>query len=459
MTDIQQIRAQLLEKSRLLQKQYNINNQVDKLAEIQENILKEDQRKKRKITKKKSISTSESNENVRRSRRLLGEQADLSNIDFEFLETTSKVTNASNGRPLRDLRPMIKSGNLAGDEVADTPITIDNVEYTDVDIKMNATDKQIMDNMQMELVGDIHKITKHRITDMALHPSNLCALGDKEGSVVLWKYDNLLSTPNATEIPTTSSLNIHDSNISYVGFINNDSLLTTTYSNMRLTNLQTFESEELIKDYKISACYTVDHLIYYGGTDGKIHLRDLKSRRSSRVLAIADGKKLNTIDIRNNSILTCGLNRKVQIFDIRNTNQIVSEFEHGYSVNSAYFNKSGNQIVTTSYDNYLRLFNTSGVNSGPTMKRVHDCQTGKWVSKFKARFDSSDSVIYCADKSRKIMFYSLKNMKLLYNVGDFSAIPAIVCARTQWSWDSKDVIITGNATGKCQILKGIKKDQ
>ena len=458
MTSIQDIRAQLLEKSRALQKQYKITDQVDKLAEIQQNISKEETRKKRKITKKKSISMSNSTsqENIRRSKRLLGEEADLSNVDVAFLETTSRVSTAS-----ADPR-FVKSGNLAGNEVSDNPITIDNVTYNDDTMVVNANDKEIMDNMQLQVIGPLHRVMRHRISAMAMHQSNICALGDKEGHVALWKFDNVV---DGTDDLIISNLNIHDSNISHVAFMgsSNKSLLTTCYGNMRITDLNTFESEELIKEYKISAVYTSsdengeDH-IYYGGTDGKVHLRDLKSRRSSRILATTEGKKVNTIDVRNNTIMISGLNRKVQLYDLRNTRDVVSEFEHGYSVNSAYFNTTGTQIVTTSYDNYLRLFNTQSVNQGPSMKRVHDCQTGKWVSKFKAKFDYSDSVIYCGDKSRKIMYYSLKNMKKLYSVDDFSAIPAIVCTRDKWTWNSSDYVITGNATGKCQILKGIKKE-
>ena len=447
MTDIHAIRAQLLEKSKELQKQYNINNQVDKLAEIQDNIEKEEQMRKRKKSVRK-LKETPSIESTRRSKRLKGEEADLSNVDATFMETTSKVTNAQ----IEVKR--VKSGVLTVDEIADEKITIENVEYKDENIEMSANDKTISSKMNLQFVGDLQRIMKHRISDMALHPSNLCALGDKEGNVTLWNYENQL---NNKQDLVVSNLNIHDNNISHISFID-QSLLTSSYFNMRLTDLNTFSSDELVRDIKISAVYTQNSKVYYGSTDGKVHLRDIKSKRASRILVVEEGKKLNTIDIRDNTILISGLHRKVQLYDIRNTSQVVDEFVHGYSVNSAYFNSAGSQIVSTSYDNYLRIFNTQALSSGPFMKRVHDCTTGKWVTKFKAKFDASDSLIYCPDKSRKIMYYSLKNMKMLYASPEFSAIPAVVCTRPNWSWNSNDTIITGNGSGKCQILQGIKSE-
>eukprot|EP00835_Amoeboradix_gromovi_P006334 NODE_727_length_4761_cov_0.252038.p3 type:complete len:450 gc:universal NODE_727_length_4761_cov_0.252038:1731-3080(+) len=440
---IHEMRAQLLKKSRMLQQQFNINNQVDKLAEIQDNIVKERIRKKPLKPKRKSINAPI--ESTRRSKRLLGEQADLTNVDFELLETASKVSNTS-ARPRQ-----IKSGNLQGDEVAESFIKIDDFEREDVK-SVGVGNKSANASMRLQVVGDVYKVMKHRITVMSLHSSNLCALGDKEGNISLWNFDNLIDKSDELDIV---KLNIHDANISHVSFIDK-SLLSCSYANMRLTDLTTNVSDEVVAEYKISAVYATDNLVYYGGVDGKVHLRDLKSRRSSRILT-EETKKVNTIDIRENHIITGGLNRKVQLYDIRNSSNALQEFEHGYSVNSAYFNSDGSQIITTSYDNYLRLFNTNSISNGPSMKRVHDCQTGKWVSKFKACFDKSDSVVYCADKSRRIMYYASKNMKLLYSTDAFTAIPAIVCTRESWTWDSEDVVLTGNGSGKCHILKGIKQ--
>ena len=66
----------------------------------------------------------------------------------------------------------------------------------------------------------------------------------------------------------------------------------------------------------------------------------------------------------------------------------IHEYEHSLSVNSAFFNASGEMIVTTCQDNHLRVFPTI------TEPEKEDCcasishrnQTGKWLTKLMALF-------------------------------------------------------------------------
>ena len=101
---------------------------------------------------------------------------------------------------------------------------------------------------------------------------------------------------------------------------------------------------------------------------------------------------------------TASLGRAVRLWDIRclptsykhhqhsvikepECENCLHEYTHPLSVNSAFFNQTGDMLVTTCQDNYLRVFNT--VSSGQeehAVKITHRNQTGKWLTKLMAEW-------------------------------------------------------------------------
>jgi WD repeat-containing protein 76 len=78
----------------------------------------------------------------------------------------------------------------------------------------------------------------------------------------------------------------------------------------------------------------------------------------------------------------------------------VVELDHGLSVTSACFSSHGRRLVTTSNDNFIRVFDVSGsgvsasVASLPVSKIRHDNHTGRWLTPFKSVWDpANDDVI------------------------------------------------------------------
>jgi WD40 repeat protein len=79
----------------------------------------------------------------------------------------------------------------------------------------------------------------------------------------------------------------------------------------------------------------------------------------------------------------------------------VATLGHGLSVNCASFSPDGAHLISVCQDNLLRCFDGAGVRAGaggkkggvdpgrhaPRKQFRHDCRTGRWLTKFRARWD------------------------------------------------------------------------
>lgn len=101
---------------------------------------------------------------------------------------------------------------------------------------------------------------------------------------------------------------------------------------------------------------------------------------------------------------TASLDRSVRLWDIRKLpskysqyqhslvkdaecSSYLHEYTHSLSVNSAFFNQTGDMIVTTCQDNHLRVFNTiTNQEEEHCVSIQHRNQTGKWLTKLMAEW-------------------------------------------------------------------------
>lgn len=105
------------------------------------------------------------------------------------------------------------------------------------------------------------------------------------------------------------------------------------------------------------------------------------------------------------NILTASLARSVRIWDVRllpltynphfhdvvkdpTCEECLHDYEHRLSVNSAFFNQSGDMIVTTCQDNHLRVYPTltTATEDEHCVSIQHRNQTGKWLTKLMAEW-------------------------------------------------------------------------
>jgi WD40 repeat protein len=91
----------------------------------------------------------------------------------------------------------------------------------------------------------------------------------------------------------------------------------------------------------------------------------LRSPNTEHSIHTVREKKVGCISVNYEipTYIACASNdRTATIWDIRQLKkkkpEPIKQFEHGFSVSSCYWSPNGKKLLTTSYDNRLRIFNT-----------------------------------------------------------------------------------------------------
>ncbi|KAJ7452352.1 WD40-repeat-containing domain protein [Mycena galericulata] len=137
------------------------------------------------------------------------------------------------------------------------------------------------------------------------------------------------------------------------------------------------------------------------------------------------------------------------------------EWRHDKSVSSAYWDPRGRGIVSTSYDDTLRLwdiapaaFEASGPfpSSRPFTRIRHNCQTGKWLTILRAQW-SPNSEAYphftIGNMEHSLDIFSCKG-ELIARLSDrqrISAVQAVTCSHPS----IVERAVSGNGSGRCVL--------
>ncbi|KAG9057260.1 hypothetical protein FS842_008067 [Serendipita sp. 407] len=139
---------------------------------------------------------------------------------------------------------------------------------------------------------------------------------------------------------------------------------------------------------------------------------------------------------------------------------------HGYSVSSAYWDPSGTRILSTSYDNKLRVWDLPRKyllpeeplkSFRPAVVLDHDCQTGRWLTVFKAQWSQNPEAypyFSVGDMKHSLKLFAADG-ELLADLRDKEKITAVqAVTATHPAWTNRAG--TGNASGKCIFWSGEK---
>ncbi|KAF7338255.1 DNA damage-binding protein CMR1 [Mycena venus] len=137
------------------------------------------------------------------------------------------------------------------------------------------------------------------------------------------------------------------------------------------------------------------------------------------------------------------------------------EWRHDKSVSSAYWDPRGRSIVSTSYDDSLRLweiepakFESSAPfpSSRPFTRIRHNCQTGKWLTILRAQWSPNPDVyphFTIGNMEHSLDIYSCKG-ELITRLSDrskISAVQAVTCSHPS----ILERAVSGNASGRCVL--------
>jgi len=138
-----------------------------------------------------------------------------------------------------------------------------------------------------------------------------------------------------------------------------------------------------------------------------------------------------------------------------------AEWAHKKSVSSAYWDPRGRSIVSTSYDDTVRLWdiNSSALDgdgkfasSRPFKHISHDCQTGKWLTILKAQWTQNPEVyphFTIGNMNHSLNIFSAQG-DLLATLSDSSkitAVQAVTCSHPS----IVERVASGNASGRCVL--------
>ncbi|KAJ3564049.1 hypothetical protein NP233_g8544 [Leucocoprinus birnbaumii] len=236
------------------------------------------------------------------------------------------------------------------------------------------------------------------------------------------------------------------------------------------------------------------------GIGGATHLDLREGKSKARRFGLSDNK-IGCISVnpaRPSFILTASNNRTLKVWDVRKLQTLVSELSdssgkakaaepaeydyevvtqftaskrgsgllrgewpHDKSCSSAYWDPRGRQIVSTSYDDTLRLWNMDSSaldGSGPfksfkPFSRIrHDCQTGRWVTILRAQWSSNPDVyphFTIGNMKHSLDIFSGKGdlVARLSDPSRITAVQAVTCSHP----NIVERAASGNASGRCVL--------
>ncbi|EJF66005.1 WD40 repeat-like protein [Dichomitus squalens] len=145
----------------------------------------------------------------------------------------------------------------------------------------------------------------------------------------------------------------------------------------------------------------------------------------------------------------------------RGQSTVRARWAHGKSVSSAYWDPRGRSIVSTSYDDTIRLWDVKPSlfdkdapfpSSRPFSQIKHNCQTGKWLTILKAQWTPNPDVyphFTIGNMDHSLDIYSCKgdHIAKLADRSKITAVQAVTCSHPS----IVERVASGNASGRCVL--------
>jgi len=325
---------------------------------------------------------------------------------------------------------------------------------------------------------DVAKCTERAVTHADFHPSTseiILASGDKEGNVSLWRVDD-----EDEDTHGVFCFKPHSQYVSHVKFGNGNgvigsNLLTCAYDghvwmldSERGEFVELFSGAEHDIEFASMETHVDGNIIYGGDNDGMLNVIDLRASKKKLISQVALGeKRINTVSFNANdlnSIATSSAMRKgggeICVWDLRKfgpsssssskQQKPVHQLLHKKSTQSAYWNPDGKRLLTTCYDDCVRVWNPSVSSSKPEVSIRHNTQTGRWVLPFRAKWVGDDGVAVGSMK-REVEIFDAKTGKRslrLHSPELMTAIPSRVAVHP-----TANVVAGCTSSGRCHVYR------
>ncbi|KAG0254828.1 hypothetical protein DFQ27_006595 [Actinomortierella ambigua] len=325
------------------------------------------------------------------------------------------------------------------------------------------------------------KICRGRVYSMAIHPNPekvLVCGGDIDGNLGFWDLDESKDEdyePEPDDTPSTFQFQPERKPISSMQYspVDSNKLFMTSYAgSIRYLDLA---KQQFVESYVVSRDAT-DHIqsisiesdghnLWYSDNDGFVNMKDLRTPKHELVhRTMLHEKKIGCVHVNpkySHLIVTSSLDRTMRLWDVRKFDQDpipeLSSYPHNLSVTSAHWSPDGNSIVSTSYDDRIRVFNNfdpalPNATSVPDPIEIrHNNQSGRWVTMLRAVWAPQFNWFSIGNMNKSVDIYSRGTGDLMANLRDathLTTVPAV----NAWH-PSRVVIASGMANGKMVIWR------
>uniref|UniRef100_A0ACB8E515 WD repeat-containing protein 76 n=2 Tax=Sphaerodactylus townsendi TaxID=933632 RepID=A0ACB8E515_9SAUR len=313
----------------------------------------------------------------------------------------------------------------------------------------------------------VAKVVHTRIYSVAVHPSEsrtLVAAGDKEGHVGLWNLDCSSGEGAHAFLP-------HSRPVSCLQFspVTPAHLLSLSHDGtLRCGDVARTAFDEVYRNEEF-ALSSFDFLagdastLVVGMWDGRVAVVDKRTPGTSAEVSADLNSVTRTVHVHPVSrqyFIAAGA-RNVGIYDVRHLKEsgsqpVVPLVGHSKSVASAYFSPvTGNRVVTTCADDYLRIFGTHCLSSmAPILTTIrHNNNTGRWLTRFRAVWDPKRDdciVVGSMARPRRVeVFHTTGELLHSFSSADYLGS---VCSINAWH-PTRYIMAGGNSSGRLHVFK------
>ncbi|CEJ01601.1 hypothetical protein RMCBS344292_15624 [Rhizopus microsporus] len=339
---------------------------------------------------------------------------------------------------------------------------IPNIEPT-IKTEDDVNDKALADQLkELKIKHDwtTVKVTPNRINGCAFHPSNAKLLGcaiDVEGYLGFWDIEG----QDEDGEPVVYNYRPHTRTATDIKFdpFDQTKLITSSYDGLVKIfdmNKAEFETLDLGSDHFPITSFDIQQdgqLIWFSTSDGEVACVDKRKGGNPKIYTLRE-KKIGCIHINpiHQDLLAAGSNdRTTTVWDKRKLKKDpLQSFDHGYAVTSCYWSPNGDILATTSYDDYIRLFELSKDKKELNLKSAipHNNHTGRARWNYNKYHGLEHQHFVIGNMGQTVDIYSGMNGKeliQLYDEDHITAIPSVI----QFHPSTADpTLLTGNASGR-----------